>query len=77
MRHGYDTCDGDGCGVTSNLFPFPHTAACRYGTGQHPICTTCQHPADQHEPTPDGPRCHGCFMAATPSHHLYEMRSSQ
>lgn len=74
IRPGYDTCDRDGCGVTSNLSPFPHTAACKYGTGQPPICTACNHPADQHEPSPDGPRCHGCFMEGAPSHHLYETR---
>lgn len=70
IRPGFDTCDGDGCGVTSNLHPFPHLASCRYGTGAPPVCS-CRHPADQHEPGPDGPRCHGCFMQGTPSHHHY------
>lgn len=30
---GYDVCDGDGCGVRSNLHPFPHRSGCKYGTG--------------------------------------------
>lgn len=33
IRYGYDTCDGGGCGVTSNQFPFPHRPGCKYGTG--------------------------------------------
>ncbi|MGW7617464.1 hypothetical protein ACWGLG_16660 [Streptomyces antimycoticus] len=31
---GYDVCDGDGCGVRSNKFPFPHAPGCKYGPGQ-------------------------------------------
>jgi hypothetical protein len=31
--YDYDKCDGDGCGVRSNQFPFPHRPGCKYGTG--------------------------------------------
>lgn len=30
MSLGYDVCDGDGCGVRSNQFPFPHIPGCKY-----------------------------------------------
>jgi hypothetical protein len=70
IRPGFDTCGGDGCGVTSNLHPFPHLATCRYGDGHPPVCT-CQHPASAHEIGPDGQRCHSCFMEGAPSHHPY------
>jgi hypothetical protein len=33
IRQGWDTCDGDGCGVKSNQYPFPHKPGCKYGTG--------------------------------------------
>ena len=32
MSFGYDVCDGDGCGVRSNRFPFPHARGCKYGS---------------------------------------------
>lgn len=73
MRPGYDTCDD--CGVTATYYPypFPHTEPCRYGNGLAPVCR-CGHDASQHESSPDGPRCHGCFLDNIPSHHLYEQR---
>lgn len=72
-RPGYDTCDRGGCGVTSNLPAFPHLASCPRGTGHDPICS-CLHHADLHELSPDGPRCHGCFMERLPSAHSYAPR---